>query len=66
MSRYGNISGATAKILPACKVVSSKDGEPLEVFGNKHPRYMAASVVKGRNEDRIRLMVQNRCKTRCE
>lgn len=32
------------KFLPACKVVSSKDEEPLEVCGNTHPRYMAASV----------------------
>ncbi len=51
--------GCNGKI-PTCVQgrVTSNRGEPLEVFGNKHPRYMAASVAGNRNEDRIRLIVQ--------
>jgi hypothetical protein len=48
--------GATAKLLLLCKAASSRDSqlkslleEPLEVFGNKHPRYMTV-------HDRIRLI----------
>ncbi len=44
--------GATAKFLPLCKAVSSRNfqlklllEEPLEVNGDIHPRYMAAIIM---------------------
>jgi len=53
MSSVGNVGGATAKILPACKTVFVGNQldltkESLEVCGNTYPRYMIVMSVAAR------------------